>query len=53
MCIDFMDLNKATRHQLFSFMDVFYGYNQIKLDEADQEKTSFVTFLLQSDAVRS
>ena len=24
-------------------MDAFSGYNQIKLDEADQEKTSFVT----------
>ena len=31
------------RHQLLSFMDAFSGYNQIKLDEADQEKTSFVT----------
>ena len=24
-------------------MDAFSSYNQIKLDEADQEKTSFVT----------
>ena len=24
-------------------MDAFFGYNQIKLDEVDQEKTSFVT----------
>ena len=24
-------------------MDAFSGYKQIKLDEADQEKTSFVT----------
>ena len=24
-------------------MDAFLGYNQIKMDEADQEKTSFVT----------
>ena len=30
-------------HQLLSFMDAFYGYNQIKLEESDQEKTSFVT----------
>ena len=30
-------------HQLLSFMDAFSGYNQIKLDEADQEKTSFIT----------
>ena len=31
------------RHQLLSFMDTFSGYNQIKMEEADQEKTSFVT----------
>ena len=24
-------------------MDAFFGYNQIRMDEADQEKTSFVT----------
>ena len=30
-------------HQLLSFMDAFSRYNQIRLDEADQEKTSFVT----------
>ena len=36
-------VNSTTRHQLLSFMDTFYGYNQIKLNEADQEKTSFVT----------
>ena len=24
-------------------MDAFLGYNQIRMDEADQEKTSFVT----------
>ena len=31
------------RHQLLSFMDAFSGYNQIKLVEVDQEKTSFIT----------
>ena len=31
------------QHQLLSFMDAFLGYNQIQMDEADQEKTSFVT----------
>ena len=30
-------------HQLLSFMDAFSGYNQIRMDEADQEKTSFIT----------
>ena len=28
---------------MLSFMDTFSGYNQIKMDEADQEKTSFIT----------
>ena len=36
-------VDSTVRHQLLSFMDAFSGYNQIKLDEADQEKTSFVT----------
>ena len=31
------------RHQLLSFMDAFSSYNQIKMKEANQEKTSFVT----------
>ena len=30
-------------HRLLSFMDAFSGYNQIRMDEANQEKTSFVT----------
>ena len=29
-------------HKLLSFMDTFSGYNQIRMDYADQEKTSFV-----------
>ena len=28
---------------MLSFMDAFLGYNQIKMDEEDQEKTSFIT----------
>ena len=36
-------VDSTARHQLLSFMDAFSGYNQVKLDEADQEKTSFVT----------
>ena len=31
------------RHQLLIFMDAFLGYNQIKMNEEDQERTSFVT----------
>ena len=33
----------TARHQLLSFMDTFSSYKQIKLDEANQEKTLFVT----------
>ena len=36
--VDFM-----ARHQLLSFMDAFSSYNHIKLNETDQEKTSFIT----------
>ena len=33
----------TARHHLLSFMDAFSDYNQIKMEEADQEKTFFVT----------
>ena len=33
----------TTGHKLLSFMDAFSRYNQILMDEEDQEKTSFVT----------
>ena len=36
-------VDSTARHQLLSFMDAFSGYNQIKMEEADQEKTSFIT----------
>ena len=36
-------VDSTTRHQLLSFMDAFSGYNQIRMEEADQEKASFVT----------
>ena len=36
-------VNSTARHQLLSFMDAFSGYNQIRMHEDDQEKTSFVT----------
>ena len=36
-------VDSIARHQLLTFMDVFSGYNQIKLSEDDPEKTSFVT----------
>ena len=36
-------VDSTTQHQLLRFMDAFSGYNQIRMHEADQEKTSFVT----------
>ena len=36
-------IDSTTRNQLLIFMDAFLGYNQIKMEEADQENTSFVT----------
>ena len=36
-------VDSTARHQLLSFMDAFSGYNQIRMHETDQEKTSFVT----------
>ena len=36
-------VDSTARHQLLSFMDAFSGYNQIRMHEADQEKTSFLT----------
>ncbi|XP_065624889.1 uncharacterized protein LOC136065515 [Quercus suber] len=36
-------VDSTAGHQLLSFMDAFSGYNQIKMDEVNQEKTSFIT----------
>ena len=36
-------VDSTVGHRLLSFMDAFSGYNQIRIDKADQEKTSFVT----------
>ena len=36
-------VDSTAGHKLLSFMDAFSGYNQILMDEDDQEKTSFVT----------
>lgn len=36
-------VDSTAGHQWLSFMDSFSGYNQLKMDEADQEKTSFIT----------
>ena len=36
-------VDSIARHQLLSFMDAFSSYNQIRMHETNQEKTSFVT----------
>ena len=36
-------MDSTAGHRLLSFMDAFSGYNQIRMDEADQEKTLFIT----------
>jgi len=33
----------AARSFIYSFMDGFLGYNQIKMAQEDKEKTTFVT----------
>src|SRR3954465_6284395 len=40
--IDFL-VDNASGHQLLSFMDTFFGYNQIMMAEEDKEKTVFIT----------
>ena len=40
--IDIM-VDSPMRHELLSFMDAFSRYNQITMEEDDQERTSFVT----------
>ena len=41
-CIDQL-VDSTAGHRLLSFMDAFSRYNQIRMDKADQEKTSFIT----------
>ena len=36
-------VDSIAEHKLLTFMDAFSGYNQIKMDEEDQEKTAFIT----------
>jgi hypothetical protein len=36
-------VDSTSGHELLTFMDAFSGYNQIHMDEIDQEKTSFIT----------
>ncbi|WRX22821.1 G-patch domain - like 10 [Theobroma cacao] len=36
-------VDNTARHSVFSFMDGFSGYNQIKMAPEDREKTTFIT----------
>ena len=36
-------VDSTAGHKLLTFMDTFSGYNQIRMTEEDQEKTSFIT----------
>ena len=36
-------MDSITGYKLLTFMDAFSGYNQIKMVEEDQEKTTFIT----------
>ena len=36
-------VDSTARHKLLTFMDAFSGYNQIRMNKKDQEKTAFVT----------
>nr|XP_009803679.1 PREDICTED: uncharacterized protein LOC104249014 [Nicotiana sylvestris] len=36
-------IDAIAEHELLSFLDVYSGYNQILMEEEDQEKTTFIT----------
>ena len=36
-------VDSTAEHKLLTFIDTFSGYNQINMDEEDQEKTAFIT----------
>jgi hypothetical protein len=36
-------VDSTSGHELLTFMGTFSGYNQIRMDKANQEKTSFIT----------
>ena len=35
-------VDATSKHELLSFMDVFFGYHQIKMHSLNMEKTSFI-----------
>ena len=36
-------VDSSASNELLSFMNAFFGYNQIRMAVADEEKTSFIT----------
>ena len=38
-----MLVDSTTKFKVFSFMDGFFGYNQIRMAPEDMEKTTFIT----------
>ena len=36
-------VDSTAGHELLTFMDAFSSYNQIRMNEEDQEKTAFIT----------
>ena len=38
-----MLVDNTTKFKVFSFMDGFFGYNQIKMAPEDKENTTFIT----------
>nr|XP_016489773.1 PREDICTED: uncharacterized protein LOC107809627 [Nicotiana tabacum] len=50
-------IDATAGHELLSFLHAYSGYNQILMEEKDQEKTTFITpprnVLLQGDALRT
>ena len=38
-------VDATTSHEMFSFIDGFNGYNQIKMAPRDEEKTTFRTLV--------
>ena len=36
-------MDSTASHELLTFMDVFSGYNRIRMNKEDQEKMAFIT----------
>jgi hypothetical protein len=43
--LPFLDLvlDLVLRHEMYSFMDGYNGYNQVKMEEEDKDKTTFIS----------